>query len=97
MLPLPAGGHLVPLVLEVEGMGVIWIIRVRHHVERLDGRRIAGQEVELVALLGHALSEQFLPLRVDVVPVPDAFALASKDLKCLAVGDSFERELWPRR
>ena len=78
-------------------MGVIWIIRVRHHIERLDGRRIPGYEVELVALLGHALSEQFLPLGVDVVPVPDAFAIASKNLECLAVGDAFERELRRRR
>src|SRR5439155_3729068 len=71
--------------------------RVRHHVERLDRGGISGQEVDVVAFLGHALPEEFLPLRIDIVPVADPFAPATEDLERLSVCQALERNLWPRR
>src|SRR5437667_154474 len=68
------------------------IFGICHHVERLDRGRIAGEEVDLVAFLREALPEELLRLRVDVVSVPEPFALAPQDLECLLVPDAFEGE-----
>src|SRR5207244_10470199 len=45
MLPLAPRRHFIPLVLEIKGISVLRIVRLRHHVERLDRGGISGQEV----------------------------------------------------
>src|SRR6266480_1543202 len=92
VLPLPPGSHLVALEFEVEGATGVRIFGIGHHVERLDRGRIAGEEVDLMAFFREALPEELLRLRVDVVSVPEPFALAPQDLECLLVPDAFEGE-----
>src|SRR6266511_20923 len=93
VLPLSAGSHLVPLEFEVEGLRVLRLVLLRHDVERLDGARVLDDEEEIVALFRERVPEELLSLRVDVIAIADALAVASEDFERLRVRQPPHREL----
>src|SRR6266699_1880494 len=97
VLSLSARSHLVPLVFEVEGLRVLRLVLLRHHVERLDGARVLDDEEEIVALVGESLPQELFSLGVDVVAVADALPVPSEDLERFRVRQPPQRELWPLR
>src|SRR5437667_129517 len=97
MLPLASGGHLVSLVLEVEGTGVLGLVGLGHDVERLDGGRILRDEIEFAAFPAHRLPEEFLPFRVDVISVAKALPAVPQEFERFRIREAFQGQRRPFR